>query len=71
MGPQPASHEEMLGADLKVPFGALAFTLGESMEDSTVDTLQGWREELGSSCSFLVRRISVVLLQKRARMWRF
>jgi hypothetical protein len=41
------------------------------MEDSTVDTLRGWWDELGPSCSFLVRRISVVLLQKRARMWRF
>jgi hypothetical protein len=41
------------------------------MEESTVETLRGWREELGPSYSFLMRRISVVLLQKRARMWRF
>jgi hypothetical protein len=56
---------------LQVPFGALAFTLGGAAEDSAMETLRGWREELGPSYSFLMRRISVVLLQMRAKIWKF
>jgi hypothetical protein len=50
---------------------AFALTLGGAMEESAAETLRGWREELGPSYSFLIRRISIALLRKRAMMWRF
>jgi hypothetical protein len=39
------------------------------MEESAMETLREWKEELGLSYWFLVRRMAVTLLRARATMW--
>jgi hypothetical protein len=66
-----AKEKEDKYRHVQVPFGAFVLSIGGGMEESAMETLKGWKEELGPSYWFLVRRMSVSLLKARATVWCF
>jgi hypothetical protein len=57
---------------LNVPFSPLVISLGGTVENTSLEAMEAWKEVVGeASHQCLMRRISVVLARARARVWQF